>query len=193
VGGFLGRYYPPLRGGATPFFWGEGSSPEDTRIGRIEPWVSVIIMGNVMLILVLLVAPFFGVAAFGVPEPLRGRIGITCVFLCTGLAHFAQGKSMTAMIPPRIAARWRLPIIYLSGAFELAAACAVLVDSWARAAGILLCLFLILVLPANIDSAIRRVPFGGHGAGPRYLVVRVPLQIVLIVWTYWFAVRPAVA
>jgi uncharacterized membrane protein len=31
--------------------------------------------------------------------------------------------------------------------------------------------------------------FGGHGAGPIYLAVRLPLQLVLIGWTWWHAVR----
>ena len=56
--------------------------------------------------------------------------------------------------------------------FEILAAITVLVPDWSRAVGILLCLFLVGVLPANIDAAIRRVPFGGHGAGPNYLLVR---------------------
>jgi hypothetical protein len=42
-------------------------------------------MRNLVLVLALLVVPFVGLAAFGVPELLRGRIAITCVFLFTGL------------------------------------------------------------------------------------------------------------
>jgi len=30
---------------------------------------------------------------------------------------------------------------------------------------------------------------GGHNLGPMYLLVRVPLQLILIGWAYWFAVR----
>jgi len=30
---------------------------------------------------------------------------------------------------------------------------------------------------------------GGHAAGPKYLWVRAPLQLVLAAWTWWFAVR----
>jgi uncharacterized membrane protein len=150
-------------------------------------------MRNIVLILALLIAPFFGLAPFGVPESLRGRIGIACVFFSTGLAHWLQARPMTAMIPLRIPERWRLPIIYASGVIELAGALAVLVPAWSRTIGILLCVFLLLVLPANIDSALRRVPFGGHGAGAIYLLVRIPLQAVLIAWIYWFAVRSAQA
>ena len=149
-------------------------------------------MRNIILLLALLILPYFGLAPFGVPEVLRGRIGITCVFLFTGLGHFVRGMEMSAMLPPGISERFRLPIIHASGLFEWAAAVAILVPAWSRVTGFILCAFLLLILPANIDSAIRRVPFGGHGAGPVYLLVRVPLQLVLIGWVYWFAVHPGI-
>ncbi len=144
-------------------------------------------MWNVAIILALLIAPYLGLAPFGVPEVIRGRIGITCVFLFTGLGHFLRAKEMSAMVPLRIPEHFRLPIIYASGIFEWAAAVTILVPAWTRPTGFALSAFLLLILPANIDSAIRRVPFGGHGAGPIYLFVRVPLQLVLIVWVYWFS------
>lgn len=145
-------------------------------------------MRNIVLILVLLLGSFFILAIFNVPEPLRGRIAIACVFLFTGLGHFAKAKPMSAMVPVRIPEPWRLPIIYFSGVFEFAAALAILADAWARMAGIILCAFLVLVLPAHIDSTMRRVPFGGHSAGPVYLFVRIPLQLLLIGWIWWFTV-----
>ncbi len=40
-----------------------------------------------------------------------------------------------------------------------------------RLTGLLLILMLIGLLPANVYSAINRVDFGGHGAGPAYLLV----------------------
>jgi|SRR6516162_5286556 uncharacterized membrane protein len=147
-------------------------------------------MRNVILIVALLLVPFFGLAPFGIAEASRGRIATTCVFLFTGIGHFLQSKAMSEMIPTRVPEPLRLPIIYTSGVFEIVAAIAALVPGWSRVVGILLCLFLVGVLPANIDAAIRRVPFGGHGAGPKYLLVRVPLQVVLFCWIYWFEVRP---
>jgi uncharacterized membrane protein len=147
-------------------------------------------MRIIILIVALLLVPFFGLALFGVAEVSRGRIATSCVFLFTGIGRFLQSKPMSAMIPLRVPERFRLPIIYASGVFEIVAAMAVLVPGWSRAVGIILCLFLVGVLPANIDAAVRRVPFGGHGVGPSYLLVRVPLQISLLCWIYWFDVRP---
>lgn len=145
-------------------------------------------MTNIIIILTLLLVPFFGLIPFSVPEVLRGQIGISCVFLFTGVGHFLKGKEMSAMVPLRIPEKWRLPIICVSGVLEVAAAIAILANVWTKILGILLSAFLILVLPANIDSAIRRVPFGGHGIGPKYLLVRIPLQILLIGWIWWFVV-----
>ena len=34
---------------------------------------------------------------------------------------------------------------------------------------------------------------GGHAWGPSYLFVRVPVQLVIILWAYWFAVRASEA
>jgi uncharacterized membrane protein len=154
-------------------------------------WVKVDAMRNIILILAFLLVPFFGLAPFGVAEVSRGRIATTCVFLFTGSGHFLQSKAMSEMIPLQVPKPFRLSIIYASGVFEIVAAIAVLVPDWSRAVGVLLCLFLVGVLPVNIDAAIRHVPFGGHGAGPSYLLVRVPLQVALLCWIYWFDIRSA--
>jgi uncharacterized membrane protein len=46
--------------------------------------------------------------------------------------------------------------------------------------------------PANIYAALNQVPMGGHAWGPVYLLVRAPLQLILVVWAWWFTLRPAV-
>ena len=50
-----------------------------------------------------------------------------------------------------------------------------------RLTGLCLILMLVCLLPANLYSAVNRVDFGGHGAGPAYLLVRVPFQL-LVIW-----------
>ena len=54
----------------------------------------------------------------------------------------------------------------------------------------MLCAFLILILPSNTGAAFRRIDFGGHTAGPIYLLMRIPLQLILIGWILWFAIAP---
>lgn len=118
---------------------------------------------------------------------LRGRIGLCLVFLFTGVGHFLTPHALAQMIPPAVPLR--LPIIYISGAVEIAAALALLSPRLARPAGWLIILMLVGFLPFNIYAAVNRIPVGGHQWGPAYLLIRVPLQAVLVVWAYRFAIR----
>jgi uncharacterized membrane protein len=142
---------------------------------------------NILAILTLLLLPYCVLLPFKVSEPLRGRIGIALVFLFTGVGHFVKTEAMSQMLPPWVPRR--VLLIYLTGVFELLAGLAVLVPQLARPDGILLCLFLIAILPSNVYAAFRRVDFGGHAAGPIYLVARIPLQFFLMGWIYWFTVE----
>lgn len=80
---------------------------------------------------------------------------------------------------------YRVGLIYITGIFELLGAIGVWIPRLKKLTGVLLILMLIGILPANIYSAINRVDFGGHGAGPSYLLVRIPFQFLVIWWTYF--------
>ena len=144
-------------------------------------------MQNIAIILTLLLLPYWALIPTHLSEPLRGRIGVSLVFAFTAVGHFIKTSQMTQMVPAWIPLR--VPLIYVTGIFELVAAVAILIPSVSRYAGIALCIFLILILPSNVYAAFQRVDFGGHGAGPVYLLVRIPLQLFLIGWVFWFAVR----
>jgi uncharacterized membrane protein len=89
---------------------------------------------------------------------------------------------MSAMLPSWVP--YRASIIYLTGVLELLGAIGLWLPGLTKVTGLFLILMLISFLPANIYSAIDRVEFGGHGAGPAYLLLRVPFQLFLIWWTY---------
>ena len=149
---------------------------------------SVPAMTNIAIILSLLVLPYLVLMPMGIAEHVRGRIGIALVFAFTGLGHFLRTEPMAQMLPAFVPRA--ILMIYITGVIEFAAAVAVLVPTLSRYAGIGLCLFLLAVLPSNIYAAMQRIDFGGHAAGPMYLLVRVPLQFLLIGWVYWFTIRP---
>lgn len=118
---------------------------------------------------------------------LRGRIGLTAVFCFTGIGHFVKVGPMAMMLPDWVPAR--VSIVYLSGALEILLAVALLVPGMKRKIGIVIILMLIAFLPVNIYAAVNRIPMGGHAWGPVYLAIRIPLQILLIGWTYYFTLR----
>ena len=82
-------------------------------------------------------------------------------------------------------------MVYLTGIIEFFAAAGLLIPGYHVLTGWLLILFFILIVTANINAAIRHIDYQKgtfEGAGPTYLWFRVPLQVLFILWVYFFAV-----
>ncbi|QDU62974.1 hypothetical protein Pan216_38480 [Planctomycetes bacterium Pan216] len=147
-------------------------------------------MSTPILMLILLTLPWFvTMVATRRPEWRRwgGVVGVALVFAFTGIGHFVKTEPMARMMPEAIP--WRHEIVLVSGVLELALAVLVLVPGPRREVGLGIAVLLVLLLPINVHAAISRIPMGGHAWGPVYLLIRVPLQLILIAWTYVFLVR----
>lgn len=149
---------------------------------------------QLMFLALLLVAPYALLWLAGrrfeglrVDPAAGARVGLSLFFAFTAVGHFVMTEEMAGMLPPTVP--YRVGLIYLTGVFELMGAAGVWVPRLRRVAGLCLILLLIGVLPANVYSAFKRVEFGGHGAGPAYLLVRVPFQFFVIWWTYYATIR----
>jgi len=144
---------------------------------------------QLLFLLLLLVVPFLVLTLvnrsnrFRISSSTRARVGLSLFFLFTAVGHFVRTEEMGAMLPPAIP--YRIELIYLTGVLELLGALGVWIPGLMRLTGVCLILMLVGILPANIYSAINHVEFGGHAAGPVYLLIRVPFQLFLIWWTYF--------
>jgi uncharacterized membrane protein len=118
---------------------------------------------------------------------LCGRIALSAMFLFAGISHFLLADSMVKMLPPFLP--FRYSIIYITGLIEVAFSLGFLFPQFIRLTGILAIAFLIAVFPSNVYAAINAVDFGGNVAGASYLLFRVPMQIFLIAWVWFFSVR----
>jgi uncharacterized membrane protein len=118
---------------------------------------------------------------------LIGRISMSAMLLLTGIAHFTSTDLMVEMMPDIVPLKREM--VYFTGVCELAAAVGLLWNKTARLASILLIIFFIAVLPANIAGSIKQVNMGGMEYGVLYLLFRVPLQIFLIWWVYYFGLK----
>jgi uncharacterized membrane protein len=116
-----------------------------------------------------------------------GIIGLVLAFLLTASAHFFTPHALAEMLPPFVPAR--LPLIYLTGVLELALALGIALPGTRRLAGFAAIATLVAFFPANIYAAFANAGVGGHAWGPVYLLIRAPLQVLLIAWSWWFAVR----
>jgi uncharacterized membrane protein len=148
---------------------------------------------TLVFLLLLLVTPYLVLTAIGrlgkfeITRSKRARVGVTLFFIFTAVGHFVTTEAMAEMIPPSIP--YRIELIYVTGVLELLGAIGVWIPRLVRITGLLLIIMLIGLLPANIYSALNRVEYGGHGAGPAYLLVRVPFQLFVIWWTYFATQR----
>jgi len=114
-------------------------------------------------------------------------VGLSLLFIFTGLGHFMITEQLVIMMPEWVPER--VLIVYLSGLFEFALAAGFLIHQTRRITGWIAIIALIFFFPLNIYAAVNHIPHGGHAWGPVYLLIRGPLQIIIISWIYWFAIR----
>jgi uncharacterized membrane protein len=113
-----------------------------------------------------------------------GRVAMALMLLMTGSAHFFKTDVMVQSMPDLIP--YKVELVYFTGVIELLAAIGLLFDRTAKLTSILLIIFFICILPANIIGSLKRVELGGMENGPMYLLFRVPLQVFFIWWAYFF-------
>ena len=116
-----------------------------------------------------------------------GRAAMAVMLIATGISHFTNTEELIAIMPDMMPAKREL--VYFTGICELAAVPGLLWSKTARLASVLLLIFFVLVLPANIAGSFKQVQFGGMEYGPWYLLFRVPLQVLFIWWVWFFGVK----
>lgn len=117
-----------------------------------------------------------------ISNPTKFRIGVSLLFLVGAMGHFTRTAEMARIIPPIFPNRELL--VFLSAFPELFGVIGLWIPKLRKLTGALLIAWLIGILPFNIYAAIEHIDVGGHGAGPVYLLIRVPLQFLAIWCTY---------
>jgi uncharacterized membrane protein len=147
-----------------------------------------------LLLIVVFILTLAGTVLIGgsAGYALSGRIAMSAMLVFTAIGHFAFPKGMALMMPDFMPVK--LQMVYFTGLVEIAGAIGLLFSSVQILAGWLLILFFVLVLPVNINAALKHVDYqkpGEKGPGPAYLWFRVPLQIFFIAWVWFFAIHLA--
>ncbi len=122
---------------------------------------------------------------------LSGRLALCIMLLFTSLAHFVFMKGMLLMVPPFIPVTIKNLMVTITGIIEIVGAAGIMINETRVIAGYLLIAFFIALFPANVYATQRRVNMEQgdfSGPGMYYLFFRVPLQLFIIAWTYYFAI-----
>ncbi len=140
--------------------------------------VLIVLLGSLLL--------FRAAGALGV-EALdswlaAARWALALMLLFTAAAHFTRMKEdLVRMVPPWV--RWPRQVVALTGACEVLEAIGILAPATRQLAGILLIVFFIAILPANIHAARAGAFLGGRPATPLWL--RIPMQLLFIALAWW--------
>lgn len=108
---------------------------------------------------------------------------LAAVMIGAGLLHFLAPRPYDAIIPRVFPEGTRRPLTYASGAAEIVCGVMLLVPRTRALGGRLTAILLLVVLPANVDVALRGgYPLEGFLGSAEAAWLRVPLQIPLILW-----------
>ncbi|SGY97130.1 Putative uncharacterized protein [Moritella viscosa] len=112
-------------------------------------------------------------------------LGLTFIFFFIG--HIVKTEGMVEMLPPWVP--FKVTLIYFTGALELLVGIALFKSKFQIMAAKLGIFIFVIFFPANIYAALNSVGLGGHQWGSVYLLIRAPLQIILIAWAYFLCVK----
>ena len=114
------------------------------------------------------------------------------VYVIAGVGHFLVPDLFAQIVPPQLPVATAL--VYLSGIAEIGLGIGVMVPRTRRVAAWGLVALLLAVFPANVYMATSGVVIQGAPAAiadpgvGRW--VRLPLQVVLVVWAWWYTFDP---
>lgn len=111
------------------------------------------------------------------------RVLFAAFFLFAGVSHFTNRGFFIAIVPPYLP--WPEALVAISGAAEILLGALLIVPRTSQLAGWGLIALLVAVFPANIHMAMH--PDLYPTMSPMALVIRLPVQGVLVALAYWFA------
>ena len=114
------------------------------------------------------------------------RVLFAAFFIVAGVTHFTNFAFFIAIVPPYLP--WPAALVYISGVAEILLGILLLLPRTTRMAAWGLIGLLIAVFPANIHMAMH--PDLYPTTSRTALLIRLPLQGVLVALAYWFT-RPA--
>ena len=116
-----------------------------------------------------------------------GRFSLAIMLIFTGIAHFVKTDLMIEMMPEIVP--FKKETVYFTGFLEIMASIGLLTQKFAKLTSIILILFFLAILPANIIGSMKEVELGGMEKGVNYLNFRIPLQLLFIIWAYYFGIK----
>jgi len=117
------------------------------------------------------------------------RWALTVVMVVAGANHFINPPPYLGMMPVELPVSTHLPLVYISGVFEILGGLGLIPPATRRLAAYGLIALFLAVFPANINMALNDLPLGDARVPSWALWARLPLQAGFILWAYAVARR----
>ena len=109
------------------------------------------------------------------------RVVFATFLIFAGVSHLYAPDFFLPMMPPYLP--WHIPLILISGIFEILLAAMILHPKYRRVGGLGAVLLLIAVFPANVNMALNPGVFPSVPLELRW--IRLPFQLLFILWVVW--------
>ncbi|MEO8086198.1 MAG: DoxX family protein [Bacteroidota bacterium] len=116
------------------------------------------------------------------PVKKKSLFIMSALYTITGTMHFIHPEFYLRIMPPWIPMHEEM--VFISGVCEIVFAILLLFPFTRRLAAWCIIGLLVAVFPANIQMTINY--FREHNPGLWITIVRLPIQVVLILWAYKF-------
>jgi uncharacterized membrane protein len=111
------------------------------------------------------------------------RAVLAIFYAGAGIAHLLWPAPFLLIMPEIVP--YPYAVVVVTGVLELAGAIGLLLRRWQRMAGLMLAIYAVCVLPANIRHAFSGLDIAGWPPGWWYHGPRLALQPVLVCWALW--------
>ncbi|MBB33945.1 MAG: hypothetical protein CME88_13465 [Hirschia sp.] len=116
------------------------------------------------------------------------QLVLALFFAVAGVLHFYLDDVFANIVPPVLP--FPIAIVWITGVMELGFALGLMLTYRLSVTGLLLGLYLLAVLPANVYMAMAGIPLGQIELGAGVLWGRVALQFPLIALVLWATGAP---
>jgi uncharacterized membrane protein len=112
---------------------------------------------------------------------------LTIFMVGAGINHFFNPSPYLGMMPAELPHPALL--VQISGVAEILGGLGLILPATRRLTAWCLIALFVAIFPANLNMALNHLPLGTSSVPTWALWARLPLQLVLIAWAYWFT-RP---
>lgn len=116
------------------------------------------------------------------------RVVLAASLTIVGITHFTHTEQFVRIVPPQLPNP--MALVYISGFFEIIGGIGLLIPLVSVLAAWGIIALFIAVFPANINQAIHSISIDGIPDHPLLYWFRLPFQIPLIVWAWWYTKKP---